>query len=173
MLTATYCWVGPHLGDMAVASVGDEGRSTLEVTIEDVEEYAALVGDHNPIHTDEEYAEATMFDGRIAHGLLAGGVVSAALAELPGDVVYVSQDFEFLAPVRPGDEVVATATVVEDLGEDRLRVRTETARGDTTVLTGEAIVLSIPHERPAEGTDGANGTGEDTEAANGRATTDD
>lgn len=165
MLTATYCWVGPLLTGMAVASVGDEGRSTLEITIEDVEAYAALVGDHNPIHVDEEYAEATMFDGRIAHGLLAGGVVSAALADLPGDVIYVSQDFEFLAPVRPGDEVVATATVVEDLGENRLRVTTETARGDTTVLTGEAIVLSVPHENPVEAAE--------EQSANGRATTDD
>lgn len=131
---------------MAVASVGDTARSTLTITESDVEAYASLVGDENPIHLDDEYAEATMFDGRIAHGLLAGGVVSAALADLPGDVIYVSQDFEFLAPVRPGDAVEATVTVAEALGDGQFRVTTEVVSGETTVLTGEAVVLSLPHE---------------------------
>lgn len=158
---------------MPVAAVGDDASSQLDVSAETIRAYAALTGDENPLHLDDDYAAEGLFGGPIAHGMLGAGVISAAIAALPGDIIYVSQDLDFEAPVRPGDTLTAAVEVVEDLGEDRLRVRTETARGDTTVLTGEAIVLSIPHERPAEGTDGANGTGKDTEAANGRATTDD
>ncbi|WP_439028242.1 MaoC family dehydratase [Haloarchaeobius sp. DT45] len=131
---------------MAVATVGDLATATMTVTLEDIEAYAALVGDENPIHIDEAYAEETMFDGRIAHGMLSAGVVSAALADLPGDVIYLSQDLQFQAPVQPGDTVEAQAEVVENVGGDRLRVHTTVEVAETTVLAGEAVVLSVPHE---------------------------
>ncbi|WP_267641597.1 MaoC family dehydratase [Haloarchaeobius amylolyticus] len=133
---------------MAVATVGDLATATMTVEIEDIEAYAALVGDENPIHMEQAYAEETMFDGRIAHGMLSAGVVSAALADLPGDVVYLSQDLQFQAPVQPGDRVEAVAEVVEHVGDDRLRVQTTVEVGETTVLGGEAVVLSLPHEAP-------------------------
>jgi len=93
-----------------------------------------------------------MFDGRVAHGMLSAGVVSAALADLDGDIVYLSQDLQFEAPVRPGDTVTATAEVVEDLGNDQLRVQTTVTAAsdesleDTVVLSGDAIVMSVPHD---------------------------
>lgn len=86
-----------------------------------------------------------MFGGRIAHGMLAASVVSAALADLPGDVIYLSQDLSFENPVRPGDEVVARAEVDELLGGDRIRVETTARVGDVDVVTGEAVVLSVSH----------------------------
>lgn len=142
---------------MPVATVGDTADATLTITPADIEAYADLVGDTNPIHVDDDYAEATMFDGRVAHGMLSAGVVSAALADLPGDVVYLSQDLAFEAPVRPGDTVTATAEVIETLGNDQLRVQTTvtatTSDGSdpTTVLSGEATVMSVPHDpTPAE-----------------------
>jgi len=132
---------------MPVATVGDAAAASLAVAEETIDEYAALVGDDNPIHLDGDYAADTLFGGRVAHGMLSAGVVSAALAELPGDVVYLEQDLDFENPVRPGDTVTATATVVEELGGDRVRVETiaETDGDGRRVLSGEAVVLSVPH----------------------------
>jgi 3-hydroxybutyryl-CoA dehydratase len=131
---------------MPVAAVDDAATESIDVTTETIDRYAALTGDENPIHLDEAYASETMFGGRVAHGMLGAGVVSAALASLPGDIVYLDQDCSFEAPVRPGDTVEARATVVELLGDDRLRVETVAAVDDETVIDGEATILSLPHE---------------------------
>ena len=130
---------------MPVATPGDTASASIEVTTDTIDQYAALVGDHNPIHLDEAYASETMFGGRVAHGMLSAGVVSAALADLPGDIVYLEQDLTFTKPVRPGDTVTATVEVVEDLGADQLRVET-VAKTGVVVLRGEASVLSVPHD---------------------------
>lgn len=149
---------------MTTATVGDAATASLAVSTETVERYAALVGDENPLHTDPDYAAETVLEGRVAHGMLSGGVISAALADLPGDVIYLSQNLEFTAPVRPGDTVVAEASVVESLGNGQVRVRTvahaaadeaaarracEADDSETRVVDGEAVVLSTPHETPA------------------------
>jgi 3-hydroxybutyryl-CoA dehydratase len=142
---------------MPVASPGDDAEATLTVTEGTIDEYAHLTGDDNPIHRDEAYAAETMFGGRVAHGMLTAGVVSAALAELPGDIVYLSQELDFENPVRPGQTVTATANVVEELGDDRIRVQTVAETGvvededredadSERVLSGTAVVLSLPHE---------------------------
>ena len=135
---------------MPVASVDDTAEATLAVTEETIDDYADLTGDDNPIHRDDEYAAETFFGGRVAHGMLSAGVVSAALADLPGDIIYLSQDLDFENPVRPGQTVTATVTVEEDLGEDRLRVETvaKAASDDESqqILSGEAVVMSVPHE---------------------------
>jgi 3-hydroxybutyryl-CoA dehydratase len=132
---------------MPVATVGDAATASMVVTDETIAQYAALTGDENPIHTDDDYAAETMFEGRIAHGILSAGAISAALAALPGDVVYLSQDLRFENPVRPGDTVEASAEVVEVVGGDRVRAETvaDVVDGER-VLSGEAVVLSLEHE---------------------------
>jgi 3-hydroxybutyryl-CoA dehydratase len=130
---------------MPVASVGDTAEASITVTEQTIEAFADLTGDHNPIHEDPEYASETMFGGRIAHGMLSAAPISAAAADLPGDIIYLSQDLTFENPVYPGDTVTATVEVVEDLGGDRVRLDT-TAETDETVVSGEAVVLSVPHE---------------------------
>lgn len=137
---------------MPVAAVGDEASSQLDITAETIREYAALTGDENPLHLDDDYAAEGLFGGVVAHGMLGAGVISAAVAGLPGDTIYLSQDLSFEAPVRPGDRLRARAEVVEDLGDDRVRVETVAtvdADGDDeeVVIEGEAVVLSIPHGR--------------------------
>jgi 3-hydroxybutyryl-CoA dehydratase len=132
---------------MPVATVGDAATASMVVTDETIAQYAALTGDENPIHTDDDYAAETMFEGRIAHGILSAGAISAALAALPGDVVYLSQDLRFENPVRPGDTVEASAEVVEVVGGDRGRAGTGAHVVDgERVLSGEAVVLSLEHE---------------------------
>lgn len=122
-------------------SVGDSVRFTKTITQDDIERFAAASGDTNPIHLDDEFAEGTRFNGRIAHGILVSGLISAALARLPGSVVYLSQDLEFRAPVRIGDEVTATVEIVEDLGGDQYRIQTTVTKDEDAVIEGEAVVL--------------------------------
>ena len=132
---------------MPAADIGDEATAQREITGEDIEAYAELTGDDNPLHTDEEYAAEGFFEGVVAHGMFGAGVISAALAKLPGDIIYLSQDLDFEAPVRPGDTVRARAQVVEKLGGERVKAVTvadvEDDEGEKTVITGSAVVLSV------------------------------
>ncbi|WP_255151514.1 MaoC family dehydratase [Halorarius halobius] len=121
--------------------VGDSVRFSKTLTEADVERFALASGDTNPIHLDADWAEETRFEGRIVHGTLVAGVVSAALARLPGGVIYLSQDLEFQAPVRLGDRVTATVEVVEDVGGGRYRLRTTVAGEENVAIDGEAVVL--------------------------------
>ena len=124
--------------------VGDSVTFTKTIHDEDVRRFAASSGDTNPLHLDEDFAEETRFDGRIAHGILVSGTISAALARVPGDVVYLSQDLEFLAPVDIGDRVTADCTIAEDLGNNQYRLSTTVTNeeGDI-VIDGEAVVLIL------------------------------
>ncbi|WP_254824371.1 MaoC family dehydratase [Haloglomus halophilum] len=128
-------------GTSRTLSVGDRVRFSKRLSEADVERFAAASGDTNPLHLDEEWAQETRFEGRIAHGTLVAGTISAALARLPGGVIYLSQDLEFRAPVRIGDSVTADVEVVEDLGKDRFRLRTTVESEGRTVIDGEAVVL--------------------------------
>jgi acyl dehydratase len=127
--------------DRSELGVGDRVEFTKTISEDDVESFAAASGDTNPLHLDDEYATDTRFRGRIAHGTLVGGLISAALARLPGLVVYLSQDLEFHNPVRMGDRPTAECEIVEDLGNDQFRLTTTIYVGEDTVIDGEAVVL--------------------------------
>ena len=115
------------------------------ITDRDIEQFAEISTDHNPVHLDDEYARDTIFEGRIAHGMLTAGLVSAVIGEqLPGHgTIYMSQDLKFLAPVRPGDLVHAEVKVV-DMVIDKRRVKLDCRCevNGKNVLVGEAIVLA-------------------------------
>jgi len=121
--------------------VGDRIEFSKTITDEDIQSFAAASGDTNPLHLDDEYASETRFRGRIAHGTLVGGLISAALARLPGLVVYLSQDLEFHNPVRVGDRPTAKCEIAEDLGNDQFRLTTTIVEDGDTVIDGEAVVL--------------------------------
>lgn len=122
--------------------VGDTVRFSKTITEEDIAVFADVSGDTNRLHLEDEYAESTRFEGRIAHGTIVSGLISAALARLPGLTIYLSQVTEFLAPVRPGQTVTAVVEVVEDLGGGQYRLTTviEDADGNEAI-DGEAVVL--------------------------------
>jgi 3-hydroxybutyryl-CoA dehydratase len=136
--------------DRTELGVGDRVIFTKTITEEDVESFAAASGDTNPLHLDDEYASQTRFRGRIAHGTLVGGLISAALARLPGLVVYLSQDLEFHNPVRVDDRCTAECEIVEDLGNDQYRLTTTVSADGETVIDGEAVVLidELPDDLP-------------------------
>ena len=120
------------------------------VTEADIVLFAGVSGDTNPVHLDEEYAKPTMFKGRIAHGMLTAGFISAVFGtKLPGPgCIYMSQSLKFKAPVRAGDTVVArvTATTV-DREKARVTFATTCKVKDAVVLEGEAMLM-VPR-RPA------------------------
>jgi len=123
-------------------SVGDRVTFAKTVTDEDVRAFAAATGDTNRLHLDGEYAEGTRFKRRIVHGTLVGGLISAALARIPGVTIYLSQDLSFLAPVDVGDRLTAVCTVVESLGPDKFELTTDVFGPDgERVIEGEATVL--------------------------------
>lgn len=134
-------WEVTFQGDEDELEVGDRICFTKTLTEDDVDRFAAASGDTNPIHLDDEWASETRFGGRIVHGILASGLISAALARLPGSVVYLSQDVEFRAPVRLGDRVTAEVEAVESLGGGRFRLRTLVKKGEDVVIDGEAVIL--------------------------------
>ena len=115
------------------------------VTDADIEMFAQVSTDRNPVHLDDDYARDTIFEGRIAHGMLTAGLISAVIGEqLPGHgTVYLGQTLKFLAPVRPGDMVHAEVRVVDiDVGRRRVRMDCHCAVDGKKVLVGEATVLA-------------------------------
>lgn len=115
------------------------------ITDRDIELFAEVSTDRNPVHLDESYAQDTIFQGRIAHGMLTAGLISAVIGEqLPGHgTVYMGQTLKFLAPVRPGDIVLAEVTVSDIIhAKRRVALECKCTVGDTVVLKGDAMVLA-------------------------------
>lgn len=129
---------------MAQLAVGQTAEFSKTVTETDVVLFAGITGDFNPAHVDQTYAEKSRFGGRIAHGMLAAGFVSAVLAmKLPGPgTIYLGQTLQFTKPVRIGDTVTARVEVMELMPKRRVRLLTTCTNQDgETVLEGEATVL--------------------------------
>ena len=130
-------------------TIGQATSVVRQVTAADVDTFAAVTGDANPVHLDEAVAARSRFGGRIAHGMLSAGYISAALGtELPGPgCIYLGQTLRFTAPVRIGDTVTTHVQVTELVPEKRrvkLATRCANQRGET-VVEGEATVL-VPEE---------------------------
>ncbi|MFT7453436.1 MAG: 3-hydroxybutyryl-CoA dehydratase [Saprospiraceae bacterium] len=115
---------GYYLEDL---TIGMESSYQKTITETDIDAFAALTGDTNPVHLDSEYAATTPFKARIAHGMLSAGLISTVLGtQLPGPgCIYLEQQIKFKAPVFIGDTLVATVTV-EDINQRRGRVSLKT-----------------------------------------------
>ena len=130
-------------------NIGDSAEFTKTITEYDVYQYAGVTGDFNPAHIDEVYAKETFFKRRIAHGMLAGGLISAVLGtSLPGPgSVYLRQELNFTAPVYFGDTVTAKVEIVDiNTGKKRITLKTTcTNQDDKVVVDGEAVI-SLPRK---------------------------
>ena len=125
-------------------TIGQTASMAKTVTEADIILFAGVSTDVNPVHLNEEWAKTTMFKGRIAHGMLSAGFISAVLAnKLPGPgTVYLGQNLKFKAPVRPGDTVKTVLTVKEIVVEKKRAVLTTNCYvGDLIVIEGEATVM--------------------------------
>ena len=130
---------------MSSLQPGAKASRTTTITDEMIRAFANLTSDANPIHLDDAYAAGTRFGRRIAHGMIAAGLISAALAnDLPGPgTVYISQTLQFKAPVFPGDSITTTVEV-KSVRPDKPIVTLNTVcinQDNKVVLEGEAVVL--------------------------------
>ncbi|MFC6963623.1 CBS domain-containing protein [Halocatena marina] len=122
--------------------VGDVVEFSKVVTDADVRSFAEISGDTNRLHLDSEFAAQTRFDHRIVHGTLVSGLISAALARIPGLTIYLAQDISYLAPVAIGDRITAVCEAAEALGNNKYRLSTDVYdENDERVIEGEAVIL--------------------------------
>jgi acyl dehydratase len=131
-----------------LAEVGDVARRSRRITERDIELFTELTGDRNPLHYDEPAAERSRFGGIIVQGGVTSGLLNAVVAEdLPGPgSVFLHVDWNFRAPVRPGDEITAEVEVL-DVREDKPLTTLKTTIVDqngTVVLDGTALVWTEP-----------------------------
>lgn len=126
-------------------NIGDKASFQKTITETDVYLYAGITGDLNPAHINQVEAEKTMFQGRIAHGMLTAGLVSAVLGmQLPGPgSIYLGQELKFMAPVKIGDTIKAEVEVIDKFEEkNRIKLSTIcTNQNGVEVLIGVATIM--------------------------------
>jgi acyl dehydratase len=130
-------------------NLGDSARFSHQVEERDLLLFAAVSGDVNPVHLDEEFAAATPFKGRIAHGMFSGALISAAVAlELPGPgTIYIGQEMSFLRPVRLGDTVTVELEILEKLPKNRVRIATRVLNQDGKKVVDGVATIMAPVEK--------------------------
>ncbi|TVP88801.1 MAG: MaoC family dehydratase [Pseudomonadaceae bacterium] len=124
---------------------GSQARVSHRVTERDLILFAEVSGDVNPVHLDEDFAAATPFKGRIAHGMFSGALISAAIAcELPGPgSIYIGQELSFMRPVKLGDEITVELEILEKLPKNRVKIATRVFNQDgKQVVDGIATVMA-------------------------------
>lgn len=137
---------GFYFEDLEVGKTGVYGKTITEA---DILMFAGMSGDTNPIHLNHEFASPTMFEGRIAHGMLSASFISTVIGtKMPGPgCIYVSQNLRFKAPVKAGDTVIARVTVSELFPEkNRANLKTTCSIGEKIVIDGEAVVM-VPRRK--------------------------
>ncbi len=131
-------------------TLGQSAELVRVVGTADIEAFADVSGDNNPVHLDDAYAATTPFGERIAHGMLSAAYISAILGtKLPGPgAIYLSQTLRFRRPVKVGDQVTARATITAlDEAKGRVTFETVCEVGGKNVIEGEAV--AIAPRRPA------------------------
>lgn len=125
--------------------VGQKATYSKTVEERDVQLFAAVSGDNNPVHLDAQFAAESMFKERIAHGMFSGALISAAVAcELPGPgTIYLGQTMRFTLPVKLGDTLTVQLEILEKLPKFRVRIATRVVnQRDEMVVDGEAEILA-------------------------------
>jgi 3-hydroxybutyryl-CoA dehydratase len=138
---------GYYLEDL---SVGMTAVYTKTVTDADIQAFSGVSGDTNPIHLSDDFAKGSMFEGRIAHGMLSASFISTLIGtRLPGPgAIYMSQSLKFLAPVRPGQTVNTRVTITAiDTEKARITLHTQCMVGADVVIEGEALI-KVPQRNP-------------------------
>jgi acyl dehydratase len=129
-------------------TVGQRAERTREVSAQDIEMFTAISGDRNPLHYDEKVAKATQFGAIIVQGGVTSAILNAVVAEdLPGPgTVFLHVDWNFRAPVRPGDKITGTVEVLTVRTDKPItELKTTVTRDDGTVaLEGKALCYTIP-----------------------------
>ncbi len=135
-------------------TVGQRAERTREVSQQDIEMFTAISGDRNPLHYDEELARGTQFGGIIVQGGITSAILNAVVAEdLPGPgTVFLHVDWNFKAPVRPGDKITGIVEVLKVRTDKPItELKTTVTRHDGTVaLEGNALCYTMPLSRTGD-----------------------
>ncbi len=134
-----------------IPQVGQTAQRTREITTKDIELFTEISGDRNPLHYDEDIASGTPFNGIVVQGGVTSAILNAVVAEdLPGPgTVFLNVNWNFKAPVRPGDTItgeVRVTRVREDKPITELETRVFSSEG-TLVLDGNALCYTMPITR--------------------------
>jgi acyl dehydratase len=128
-------------------AVGARATWTRTFTADDVEAFAGISGDRNPLHFEPDFVARTRFGRLVVHGGLTAGLFNALVAQvLPGPgSVFLHQEWDYPAPVFVGDTVTAEAEVIEARADKPItRLRCIARRDDgTEVLRGECVVFTM------------------------------
>lgn len=130
-------------------SIGQSHESVHDITEDDIQKFAEVSGDFNPLHMDDEFAKTTVFGQRIAHGALTASYISGILGNnLPGPgAIFTGLSMRFRRPVFIGDKVTVRATVSEKVDRgNRVTLKIECIVNDKRVITGEAQVVAPSKE---------------------------
>ncbi len=131
--------------------VGQTAERSRTVGPQDIELFTAISGDRNPLHYDLEAAKASRFGEIVVQGGITSAILNAVVAEdLPGPgTVFLHVDWDFKAPVRPGDEITGSVEVLEVRSDKPItKLATQVTRGDgTVVLEGTAVCYTMPLPR--------------------------
>ena len=142
MTIANNVWPG------GVPRIGQKAELTREVSHKDIEMFTAISGDRNPLHYDTDLAQKTKFGGIIVQGGVTSAILNAVVAEkLPGPgTVFLHVDWNFRAPVRPGDIITGTVEVLNVRTDKPItKLKTTVTLADGTVaLEGEALCYTMP-----------------------------
>ncbi len=128
---------------MTELEVGQIAEVSKQITDEDVQSFAKVSGDFNPVHLDEDYAQNTIFKGRIVHGVLSVGLISSVIAnELPGPgSILIKQEVKYIAPVRINDTITARVEIIELLDKGKVLLSTRCLnQNEELVIDGTALV---------------------------------
>lgn len=137
-----------HVWPQGAPEVGQRAEISREVSVRDIELFTALSGDRNPLHYDQEAAKATPFGRIIVQGGITSAILNAVVAEkLPGPgTVFLHVDWNFRAPVRPGDRITGAVEVTSVRTDKPItEIRTTVTRDDGTLaLEGTAVCYTMP-----------------------------
>lgn len=143
-----------RFADFAAIQPGDEARFSKRITAEEVEAFALLSGDHNPLHMDDSFAGRTRFRKRVVHGMLLGSYVSALIGmHCPGaGALWFQQSFRWLAPVFIGDQIDITLKVMhKSIGTRILTIQVKAVNGNgDMVMEGEGAVSLLEERRAVQ-----------------------
>jgi len=124
--------------------LGDFDEFSKTISESDIYTFAGITGDLNPAHINEDYAKNTFFKGRIAHGMLLAGFISAVIGmKLPGPgTIYIKQELAFKGPAKIGDTITARAEVIDiNTEKNRIKLKTTCRNQDGKELVdGEALI---------------------------------
>ncbi|MDP3046567.1 MAG: MaoC family dehydratase [Chloroflexota bacterium] len=132
---------------MCNARVGQRAVFSKTITVADIEAFAMATGDENPVHLDDCYAATTRFGGRIAHGILTVGLISACIAQNWPGSIYLSQQARFVKPVRPNDRITADVEVTAlDVQRSRITLRTVCINQNGEQVVDGSAEVWLPRE---------------------------